>query len=120
MAQPAPAPRRPCPTKCPAMPPITAPFTHPAASDGPDDKPTAASIAAAATSIDFITISFLDRALAGRGTHHVSECTGLFVLGTCNRRAWGGSESAHNRLQPGMSARYFPRFSSSLLQTQMR
>jgi hypothetical protein len=40
------------------MPPITAPFTQPAASDGPDDKPITASIAAAATSIDFITISF--------------------------------------------------------------
>src|ERR1700731_3453493 len=58
MAQPAPAPRRPCPTKSPAMPPIPPPFTPPAASDGPDDKPTTASIAAAATSIDFITISF--------------------------------------------------------------
>ena len=33
-------------------------FTQPAASDGPDDKPTTASIAVAATSIDFITISF--------------------------------------------------------------
>jgi hypothetical protein len=41
------------------MPPTTAPFTQPAASDGPDDKPTTANIAAAATSIDFITISFL-------------------------------------------------------------
>src|ERR1700693_2759056 len=66
MPQPAPPPRRPgCPTKCPAMPPITAPFTQPAASDGPDDKPITASIAAAATSIVFLTISFLDHALAG-------------------------------------------------------
>src|SRR5258708_3133205 len=39
------------------MPPITAPLTHPAASDGPDDKPRTASIAAAATSIDFMIIS---------------------------------------------------------------
>src|ERR1700730_7749269 len=57
MAQPTPAPRRPWfPTKCPATPPITAPFTHPAASEGPDDRPTTASIAAAATSIDFMSI----------------------------------------------------------------
>src|SRR5580700_7436589 len=74
MAQPAPAPRRPCPTKCPARPPITAPFTQPAASDGPDDKPTTASIAAAATSIDFITISFRVAHWLGGGPITLVEC----------------------------------------------
>src|SRR4030081_1255161 len=47
--------------KCPATPPITAPFAHPA-SDGPDNKTITASIAAAATSIDFINLLLLDRA----------------------------------------------------------
>jgi hypothetical protein len=60
--------------KMPGDAATTAPFTQPAASDGPDDKPTTASIAAAATSIDFITISFRVAHWLGGGPITLVEC----------------------------------------------